>query len=151
MGSWQKCVSATKTALNRGKNVVIDNTNPDIESRQRYVDLLFVFIFFFLCLFCCIVGLFLVFVCLFLKSNQLASGCNILSVMPARVGILARLRVIEPLFFLRTHKFQLKLTITRPLGCPYIHNGVKVSHGKSLTMSHFCLPNYQNIELHVLN
>ena len=68
-----------------------------------------------------------------------------------RVGILARLRVIDPLFFLWTHKFQLKLTITRPLGRACIHNGVKISHGKSLTMSLFCPPNYHNIELHVLN
>ena len=62
-----------------------------------------------------------------------------------------RLRVIDPLFFLRTHRFQLKLTITRPLGRACIHNGVKISHGKSLAMSHFCPPNYQNIELHALN
>ena len=68
-----------------------------------------------------------------------------------RVGILARLRVIDPLFFLWTHKFQLHLTVTRPLGRACIHNGVKISHGKSLTMSHFCPPNYQNIELNVLN
>ena len=68
-----------------------------------------------------------------------------------RVGILARLRIIDPLFFLWTYKFQLKLTITRPLGQACIHNGVKISHGKSLTMSHFCPPNYQNIESHVLN
>ena len=61
------------------------------------------------------------------------------------------LRVIDPSFFLWTHKFQLKLTITRPLGRSSIHNGVKISHGKSLTMFHFCPPNYQNIELHVLN
>ena len=63
-----------------------------------------------------------------------------------RVGILARLRVIDPSFFLWTHKFQLKLTILRPLGRTCIHNGVKISHGKSLTMSLFCPPNYQNIE-----
>ena len=63
-----------------------------------------------------------------------------------RVGILARLRVIDPLFFLWTYTFQLKLTITRPLGRAYILNGVKISNGKSLTMSHFCPPNYQNIE-----
>ena len=67
------------------------------------------------------------------------------------VDILARLRVIDPLFFLWTHKFQLKLTITHPLGCACIHNGVKMSHEKSLTVSHFCPLNYQNIELHVLN
>ena len=68
-----------------------------------------------------------------------------------RVGILARLHVIDPLFFLWMHKYHLKLTITRPLGRACIHNGVKISYGKSLTMSHFCPPNYQNIELHVLN
>ena len=56
---------------------------------------------------------------------------------------------IDPLLFLWTHKFQLKLTITRPLGRACIHNGVNISHGKSLAMSHFCLPNYQ--ELHALN
>ena len=71
--------------------------------------------------------------------------------MLIRVGILARLRIIDPLFFLWTHRFQLQLTITRPLGRACIHNGVKISHGKSLTMSHFCPPNNQNIELHVLN
>ena len=32
-----------------------------------------------------------------------------------RVGILVCLRVIDPLFFLWTHMFQLKLTISRPL------------------------------------
>ena len=68
-----------------------------------------------------------------------------------RVGILARLRVINPFIFLWTHKFQLKLTITRPLGRACFHSGVKISHGKSLTISHFCPANYQNIGLHVLN
>ena len=42
-----------------------------------------------------------------------------------RVGILARLHVIDSVFFLWTHKFQLKLTITRPLGHACIHNGVQ--------------------------
>ena len=68
-----------------------------------------------------------------------------------RAAGLAFLRIIDPLFFLWTHKFQLKLTITHPLGPACTHNGVKISHAKSLTMSHFCLPKYQNIELHVLN
>ena len=47
-----------------------------------------------------------------------------------RVDILARVCVIDPLFFLWTHKFQLKLTTTRPLGCACIHNGVNLSHAK---------------------
>ena len=98
------------------------------------------------------------------EMHALLSGCRKLRVrlqngtVEIRVGILARLRVIDPSFFLWTHKFQLKLTITRPLdaitrplGRASIHNGVKISHGKSLTMFHFCPPNYQNIELHVLN
>ncbi|XP_026283681.1 uncharacterized protein F21D5.5 [Frankliniella occidentalis] len=38
LGSWQKCVSATKAALEAGKSVVVDNTNPDPESRVRFVE-----------------------------------------------------------------------------------------------------------------
>ncbi|KAK3933379.1 Bifunctional polynucleotide phosphatase/kinase [Frankliniella fusca] len=38
LGSWQKCVSATKSALEAGKSVVVDNTNPDPESRIRFVE-----------------------------------------------------------------------------------------------------------------
>ena len=33
--TWQKCVAATKEAVAKGLNVVIDNTNPDVESRRR--------------------------------------------------------------------------------------------------------------------
>ena len=33
--TWQKCVAATKDAVNKGLSVVVDNTNPDIESRSR--------------------------------------------------------------------------------------------------------------------
>ncbi|XP_022100929.1 bifunctional polynucleotide phosphatase/kinase-like [Acanthaster planci] len=36
MGTWQKCVAATESALVKGQSVVVDNTNPDPESRQRY-------------------------------------------------------------------------------------------------------------------
>ncbi|XP_053642699.1 uncharacterized protein F21D5.5 [Cherax quadricarinatus] len=38
LGSWQKCLSVMETSLQDGNNVVIDNTNPDVESRKRYID-----------------------------------------------------------------------------------------------------------------
>ncbi|KAK0089927.1 hypothetical protein PV325_004679 [Microctonus aethiopoides] len=38
LGSWQKCISSMKQALDDGKCVVIDNTNPDIASRKRFLD-----------------------------------------------------------------------------------------------------------------
>ncbi|CAB3405710.1 unnamed protein product [Caenorhabditis bovis] len=38
LGTWQKCVAQTKYALNEGKRVIVDNTNPDKESRKRYID-----------------------------------------------------------------------------------------------------------------
>lgn len=38
VGSWQKCISIMEKSLQEGKSVVIDNTNPDLESRQRYVN-----------------------------------------------------------------------------------------------------------------
>lgn len=40
LGSWQKCVAMTKKYLSgSSRSIIIDNTNPDIESRKRFIDI----------------------------------------------------------------------------------------------------------------
>ncbi|XP_076634211.1 polynucleotide kinase 3'-phosphatase isoform X1 [Colletes latitarsis] len=39
LGSWQKCISAMEKHIIEKKSVVVDNTNPDTVSRQRYIEL----------------------------------------------------------------------------------------------------------------
>ncbi|XP_054650202.1 bifunctional polynucleotide phosphatase/kinase [Dunckerocampus dactyliophorus] len=38
LGTWQNCVAACERALKEGRSVAVDNTNPDPESRKRYLD-----------------------------------------------------------------------------------------------------------------
>ena len=40
LGTWEKCVAETERLLSRGCSVVIDNTNPDIASRSRYLQVI---------------------------------------------------------------------------------------------------------------
>ncbi|XP_058834250.1 uncharacterized protein F21D5.5 [Topomyia yanbarensis] len=39
LGSWQKCASLLENTLRSRKRALVDNTNPDIESRKRFVDI----------------------------------------------------------------------------------------------------------------
>jgi len=39
IGTTQKCLKLCKEALQNGKNVVVDATNPDIASRQKYLEI----------------------------------------------------------------------------------------------------------------
>lgn len=38
LGSWQRCVSLMESSIKSGSSVVVDNTNPDRESRKRFID-----------------------------------------------------------------------------------------------------------------
>lgn len=36
LGTWQKCIAVARNHLKNGKSVVVDNTNPDIDSRYSF-------------------------------------------------------------------------------------------------------------------
>lgn len=38
LGTWQKCISEAKKHLENNLSVIIDNTNPDVESRKRFIE-----------------------------------------------------------------------------------------------------------------
>ncbi|CAH1164190.1 unnamed protein product [Phaedon cochleariae] len=38
LGSWQKCVKMLEDSLDKKKNCVVDNTNPDREARARFIE-----------------------------------------------------------------------------------------------------------------
>ncbi|CAF4917414.1 unnamed protein product [Pieris macdunnoughi] len=39
LGSWQKCSAEASKLLQQGKSVIVDSTNPDLESRSRWTSL----------------------------------------------------------------------------------------------------------------
>lgn len=39
LGSWQKCAAEATKLLQQGKSVIVDSTNPDVESRSRWTSL----------------------------------------------------------------------------------------------------------------
>lgn len=39
LGSWQKCAAEATKFLQKGKSVIVDSTNPDVESRGRWTSL----------------------------------------------------------------------------------------------------------------
>ncbi|CAH0398377.1 unnamed protein product [Chilo suppressalis] len=39
LGTWQKCASEATKLLEKGKSVIVDSTNPDLESRSRWTAL----------------------------------------------------------------------------------------------------------------
>nr|XP_023019816.1 uncharacterized protein F21D5.5 [Leptinotarsa decemlineata] len=39
LGSWQKCVKILQENIDQGRSCVVDNTNPDKESRVRYIEI----------------------------------------------------------------------------------------------------------------
>lgn len=39
LGSWQNCIAAVERYLDQDRSIVVDNTNPNLVSRQRYTEL----------------------------------------------------------------------------------------------------------------
>ena len=79
---------------------------------------------------------------IFTPIHILKLNANMNVKLQTTVGILARLRCHRPFIFLWTHNFQLRLTITRPLGRTCIHNGLKISQWKIIDNVPFFPPNY---------